>query len=623
MAFDYDKIKHKKDSGENFWTAYSDLFTVLSAVFLLLYVVSSVRSGTFGIQKEVQYQVLAKEAQDLKNQIRIYNALRDETVEQAPEDEQQQYKLLMDKLSLLQDEAKGEKQDLIEKSRQLAQKETALNKYQQMIRNIVNVNMLSKRQLKQRDFLIAKKDFDITEKDSEIRDLNTDIQKKEAVIEENNQQIAAIQDKLADQIKRVRAEQKAHRTSKAAMDKKIAALQNQTEAQIAAIENKNASIERDLQMAKSSLSLTQNQLAKTETQLQDVTANAAAEKQSLTAKIAAAEAKANADRAALQGKLADIQGKSAAEKQALMGQIEATKAGYAKQMADLQREGEAQMAAEKAAFEKALADSKASGAARAAREAEFRKKAEGEANALKGALAGLGAKMGEAEKQLKDAKDREGRYVASIGDLKKQNQGLGEELGRAKELAEAKKKLVNNIKENFKKAGIKADVDDKTGDVYLSFGDDYFESGRADLKESMQRRLEKFIPQYSNSLFSDPKTAENIASVEIIGFASSTYKGRYVNPMSLKPEDKEAVDYNLKLSFSRANSIFKHIFDPNKLQYQHQKDLLPLVKVVGRGYLPEGRSPAEIPSGISEKDFCKKFNCAKAQKVIIKFNLKE
>jgi len=213
--------------------------------------------------------------------------------------------------------------------------------------------------------------------------------------------------------------------------------------------------------------------------------------------------------------------------------------------------------------------------------------------------------------------------VASIGDLKKQNQGLGEELGRAKELAEAKKKLVNNIKENFRKAGIKADVDDKTGDVYLSFGDDYFDSGSANLKDSMQRRLEKFIPQYSNSLFSDPKTAENIASVEIIGFASSTYKGRYVNPMSLKPEDKEAVDYNLKLSFSRANSIFKHIFDPNKLQYQHQKDLLPLVKVVGRGYLPEGRSPAEIPSGISDKEFCKKYNCAKAQKVIIKFNLKE
>ena len=623
MAFDYDKIKHKRDAGENFWTAYSDLFTVLSAVFLLLYVVSSVRSGTFGIQKEVQYQVLAKEAQDLKNQIRIYNALRDETVQESTEDEQKQYKMLMDKLVLLKEEANDEKGDLIEKSRQLAQKEEALNKYQQMIRNIVNVNMLSKRQLKQRDFLIAKKDFDITEKDGEIRDLNTDIQKKEQVIEQNNQQIASIQDKLADQIKRVRAEQKAHRSSKAAMDKKIAALKNMSQQQIAAIENKNASIERDLEMAKNSLSLTQSQLANTENQLQDVTQKSAAEKKSLLAKIQDAQAKADADRASLQGKLADIQGKSAAEKQALMGQIEAAKAGYQKQIADLQREGEAQMAAEKDAFDKALADSKATGAAKAAREAEFRKKAEGEAAALKGALAGLGGKVAEAEKQLADAKTREGRYVASIGDLKKQNQGLGEELGRAKELAEAKKKLVNNIKENFRKAGIKADVDDKTGDVYLSFGDDYFDSGSANLKDSMQRRLEKFIPQYSNSLFSDPKTAENIASVEIIGFASSTYKGRYVNPMSLKPEDKEAVDYNLKLSFSRANSIFKHIFDPNKLQYQHQKDLLPLVKVVGRGYLPEGRSPAEIPSGISDKEFCKKYNCAKAQKVIIKFNLKE
>ncbi len=623
MAFDYDKIKNKNHSGADFWTAYSDLFTVLSAVFLLLYVVSSVRSGTFGIQKEVQYQVLAKEAQDLKNQIRIYNALRDETVEQSPEDEQQQYKMLMDKLSLLQDDAKQEKGDLIEKSRQLAQKENALNKYQQMIRNIVNVNMLSKRQIKQRDFLIAKKDFDITEKDGEIRGLNTDIEKKEQVIEQNNQQISAIQEKLVDQIKHVRAEQKNSRQSKDAANRKIASLQSQSQAQIQAIETKNASVERDLQMAKTSLSLTQNQLAKTETNLQNVTEQSAAEKQSLLGKIANAQAKADSDRAALQTKLAAVQGKSEAEKQALTGQIEAAKAGYQKQLADLQHDGEAQMASEKAAFDKALADSKATGAAKAAREAEFRKKAEGEANALKGALAGLGGKVAEAEKQLSDSRNREGKLAGAVAGLKKENQGLSEDLGRAKEIADAKKKLVANIKENFRKAGIKADVDDKTGDVFLSFGDDYFESGSANLKDSMQRRLEKFIPQYSNSLFSDPKTAENIASVEIIGFASSTYKGRYVNPMSLKPEDKEAVDYNLKLSFSRANSIFKHIFDPNKLQYQHQRDLLPLVKVVGRGYLPEGRSPAEIPSGISDKDFCKKFNCAKAQKVIIKFNLKE
>ncbi len=623
MAFDYDKIKHKRDSGETFWTAYSDLFSVLSAIFLLLYVVSSVRSGTFSIQKEVQYQVLSKEAQDLKDQIRIYNALRDETLDQSSEDEQNQYKVLMDKLTLLQDEANEEKKDLIAKSREHAQKEVALNKYQQMIRNIVNVNMLSKRQLKQRDFLIAKKDFDITEKDGEIREQAADIQKKEAVIEENNEKISKIQERLAQQIKRVRGEQKNAKISKEAMNRKIAALQQQSKAAVAALENKNNSIERDLQMAKSSLALTQSQLQETEENLNEVTEKSAAEKQSLLGQIQAVNQQAEATKAALQAKMQDLQGKTAAEKQALVGQLENAKSGFQKQLDDLKAAGEARMAAEKAAFEKALANERLTGAQKAAREAEFRKKAEGEAGALRGALAGLGAKVAETEKQLGEAKGREGRYVASLDKLAKENQDLGENLKRAREIAEAKKKLVNNIKNNFKKSGISADVDEKTGDVFLSFGDDYFESGRADLKDSMQRRLEKFIPQYSKSLFDDPNTAQNIASVEIIGFASSTYKGKYVNPASLRPEDKEAIDYNLKLSFDRANSIFKHIFDPRKLQYPHQKNLLPLVKVVGRGYLPEGKAASEVPSGVSEKDFCKKFNCAKAQKVIIKFNLKE
>jgi chromosome segregation ATPase len=623
MAFDYDKIKHNREGNETFWTAYSDLFSVLSAIFLLLYVVTSVHSGTFSIQKEVQYQVLAKEAEDLKDQIRIYNALRDETVEQSSEDEQKQYKMLMDKLTLLQEETNEEKNDLIAKSRELAQKEDALNKYQQMIRNIVNVNMLSKRQIKQRDFLIAKKDFDITEKDSEIRDLNADITKKEKVIDDNNRQIASIQNRLTDQIKRVQAAQKSAKMTRAAAMKRIASLREQSQKQIQAIEGKNATIERDLETVRSNLALTQNTLVETEGKLQEVTERSAAEKQSLLGKIDEVKSQSEAERGRFMGKLKEMEGKSAAEKQALLAQLESTKSGYAQQMAQLKAEGEARMAAEKAAFDKALAGEKLSGAARAAREAEFRRKAEGEAQALKGALQGLGDKIGEAERQLAAAREKEGRFLASVDKLSKENMDLGDRLRKAKENAEAKKKLVSNIKDNFRKAGVSADIDEKTGDVYLSFGDDYFESGRADLKDSMQRRLEKFIPQYSKSLFSDPNTAKNIASVEIIGFASSTYKGKYVNPQSLDPKDREAVDYNLKLSFNRANSIFRHIFDKQKLQYEHQKDLLPLVKVVGRGYLPDGKQGNEIPKGMPEREFCKQFNCAKAQRVIIKFNLKE
>ena len=48
-----------------------------------------------------------------------------------------------------------------------------------------------------------------------------------------------------------------------------------------------------------------------------------------------------------------------------------------------------------------------------------------------------------------------------------------------------------------------------------------------------------------------------------------------------------------------------------------------MVKVVGQGYLPEGKTGKDIPEGMGEKEFCSKYNCKQAQKVVIKFNLKE
>jgi hypothetical protein len=139
----------------------------------------------------------------------------------------------------------------------------------------------------------------------------------------------------------------------------------------------------------------------------------------------------------------------------------------------------------------------------------------------------------------------------------------------------------------------------------------------------METTLKKFMPGYSSSLFKDPKIANNIENVEIVGFASSTYKGRYVPPDSLDPKDREAIEYNMKLSSQRANAIFSHIVDTKKMSFEHQKDLLPKIKVVGRGYLPEGTSGKDFPKNMTQKEFCAKFNCNQAQKVVIKFKLKD
>ena len=37
----------------------------------------------------------------------------------------------------------------------------------------------------------------------------------------------------------------------------------------------------------------------------------------------------------------------------------------------------------------------------------------------------------------------------------------------------------------------------------------------------------------------------------------------------------------------------------------------------------EGKSEADLPAAMTEKEFCQRYNCQKAQKVIVKFNMKD
>ena len=86
--------------------------------------------------------------------------------------------------------------------------------------------------------------------------------------------------------------------------------------------------------------------------------------------------------------------------------------------------------------------------------------------------------------------------------------------------------MADEISKNLKKAGVNADVNKDTGDVVISFGDDYFAAGSSDVNPSMQKILEKFMPKYTESLFKDRNIANKINSVEIVGFASPTYAGK-------------------------------------------------------------------------------------------------
>jgi outer membrane protein OmpA-like peptidoglycan-associated protein len=582
VSFDYDSIKEKE--GGSHWATYSDLFMVLSLVFLLLYVIASLRTGTSNIQNQTQYQEVIRERDDLKQQIKVYNTLKDNYLQTgASKDEQQMYEELMDKLVLLKEEAKKEKDDLRQAALENEKKEMALNKYQQMIRNIINTNMVSNVRIKRRDKTIEKNYQEIDSQKEEIQSLESTVAQKQKEIQKGESKIKNLNQVLDSKVSELQKAYKQNKISKKKMQQQIAKLKTENQQQVKNLQAQNAEAAKEILrnqqiIAQATQELEQAQ--QTISQQQQNIERLAQEKQEVSQKIS-----------------------------------------------QMRQEFNQRMQSEKAEFEKALNQEKLSAQAKAKKQQEFLKKAKAKEMALAAEIQNMESKVQNVQGELEKTREEKAKadaqsqaLAAKNKDLSGQKEKLSSDLQKMKEIANARKKLVNDMKDNLAKSGLKADVDDKTGDVIIHFGEEYFDTGKANLKPGMEAVLKKLMPAYSKTLFADPKTAEKISSVEIIGYASPTYKGKYVNPVSLEADNKEAVNYNLDLSYYRARSIFDYIFDTSKMQYDNQSKLLPMVKVTGRSFLAEGEEKRDI-SSMSHKEYCEKFDCKKSQRVVIKFNL--
>ena len=464
---------------DSMWTSYADLFLGLSVVFLLLYVSASLRQGTEGIRQYLNNKQLAKENEDLKEQLKVYNSLKQNYLEsQANEDEQRTYETLMAKLDLLKEEANTEKVKLREAATDNEKKEQALNQYQQIVRNIINANMLSKARIKNRDLLITKKEDAIEGQSQEIGVLQDQLKEKRDELDKNERQLAKLDKALQKKLKELKSAYKANQLSERMYQQRQEILRQDSAKRMAELESRKHQAESELEH---------------------------------------------------------------------LGQQLSQKAAQNRQ---------------------------------------------------------LSQQIG----NLKDESERAQRQVSQLkGDLAKAQENLN-----------ARKQLAKVIQGRFQSGGVKADVDNRTGDVLLSFEGEYFDTGVSDLKPGMRTVLEKAMPSYAQSLFEDPKISAKIENVEIVGFASPTYRGKYVDPSKLNAKDREAVNYNLDLSYRRARSIFDHML--TRMQFQYKQPLLKLVKVTGRSFLSEmNREPANE----GESTFCKKVDCAKQQTVIIRFKLKD
>jgi outer membrane protein OmpA-like peptidoglycan-associated protein len=535
MSFNYHK-SNGQHSGDSFWTSYSDLFLGLSCIFLLLYVVSSMRQGADTIKQQVVNEQLAMEVSDLKNQLKAYDEIKNQYMkDQASQSEKDEYNELVDKLSLLKEENQSENEKLKKQLLNNQKKEDSLNKYQQMVRNMLNANKLAKTKINTRENIIEEKTQVITEKNQQVASLEKEIQVSQQHIQDAKRQ-------LDQHVQDLKKAYKQNKITKAILEKRIAQANTENQNKVRALQVQKQQREAELNGMNE--------------KLQAVTSNLSETKGLLDKKTGEAEM--------LQGKLAAAAGDAEAKMAGL-------KAGFA-----------AQQAKDRAAFE-------------------------GEMGKLK---------LGAAEREKRNAAFK-AAALQKEKDMGKQMAGLQGQLERAKAEIEARQSVAKDIQNSFKNAGIKAEVNTESGEVVLDFGDSYFDSGSSQLKQEMKAVIEKAVPIYAKSLLGNAKISDKVSAVEIIGFASPTYKGKFVDPKSNSRADQDALKYNMDLSYSRAKSIFNYIVDNQKEQSPTQKNLMSLMKVSGRSFL----EVAKVKADVKPEDFCKVNDCKKAQRVVIRFSM--
>ncbi len=541
MGFNYEKNKHNDEHGSQ-WTSYSDLFLGLSTVFLLLYVTTSLRTGTTGVQHQIEKERLTQQVQDLKNQLKVYNSLKKEYMEQgATKEEEEMYSQLMNKLTLLKEEAKDEKEALRQQALENENKEKALNQYQQMVRNIVNANMIAKTRIARRDKTIEQKDEQLSEQSEEINTLQADVQAKQDAIAKTEAQIAETNSKLEQRLRQLRQAYKDQNLSKKKYEEQVSKIQSEHDERVTELSQKNKEAAKKLAVLNSELNEKEGQVS------------------------------------TLQAKVEE----KGREAESLAGKLKETEGKYASEIAKMRGEHEAQRAHDRKAFDDEMKKQKLSAAERERREAEFK------------------------DKVAKKEKDLEDRIRKTEGSLAK-----------ARAEADARRNLAKDIKKALAGAGVGAEVDAETGDVLLDFGGQYFDTGSAKLKPGMTAVIEKAMPAYTRALLENPKISKKISAVEIVGFASPTYKGRCINASSSSADDKAALKYNLDLSYQRARSVFGYVTD--KMEFKNQGKLNPLMKASARSYLAEVNRNRDVAAN---SEACSSEQIKRAQRVLIKFAL--
>ena len=242
---------------------------------------------------------------------------------------------------------------------------------------------------------------------------------------------------------------------------------------------------------------------------------------------------------------------------------------------------------------------------------------------LKGQAAREAAKL-KKEKELALAKadqEHQSDLAAQKSALEKEKaKALSEELAPYVQALEAKKKIIDELDENFKDFDTAAvEIEKKTGRVKLHFQESYFARGSHKLSEDMKSFLRIMIPKYAKSIYGNKDAAAHVESLKLSGMASPIYRGVYIDINDKSSETEKARKYNMALSNNRAKALYDFIFDDDEMgDYEFRSRLEADMSIAALGF--QNATPVKDEL-VGKPAKCIEYDCKQEQATVLEFRL--
>ncbi len=276
MSFDYDAIRVKKQSSGTQWASYSDLFMVLAFIFLLMYMVASLRTGMVSISTHV-------EIEKVREELEIIQSVKTQYLEEKSNlQEKRVYDEILDQIYLLETESNENQNRLAKELNQQKVRESELNQFQQMIVAMIDANAVAKAEAaKQFTTEQQQKEKLAKELDQKSNDLATIEQKLELESAEK----AALKSTLVEETQSLGGKIQELIGQRGESEAQLASLQEQLESKTVekkqletTLSQETQNLEGKIEELRNQQSESQNQLASLEQELKKETSEKAASK---------------------------------------------------------------------------------------------------------------------------------------------------------------------------------------------------------------------------------------------------------------------------------------------------------------------------------------------------------